>query len=72
RFKNQIEQQRDQALQVLNERKKLSDKAFWKEIKFDNSENFEDFVLLIQTAQKKLSAKHITDKDLLDLSDSLR
>jgi hypothetical protein len=67
-----IEQQRDQALKILNERQHANDEAFWRGNGFDNGEKLEFFISLIQTGQMKLSAKNITDKDLMELSDNLQ
>jgi hypothetical protein len=67
-----IEQQRDQALKILNERQHANDETFWRGNGFDNGEKLEFFISLVQTGQMKLSAKNITDKDLMELSDNLQ
>ncbi|UJR30216.1 hypothetical protein I4U23_017754 [Adineta vaga] len=72
RFIHNIEQQRDQALQILNERQHANDEAFWTGNGFDNGEKLDFFNSLLRTGQKKLFAKNITDKDLMDLSDNLQ
>jgi hypothetical protein len=69
---HEIEQQRDQALQILNERQHSNDEAFWTGNGFDNGEKLDFFISLLQTGQKKLLAKNITDKDLMELSDNLQ
>jgi hypothetical protein len=72
RLINEIEQQRNQALQILNERQHADDEAFWTGNGFDNGEKLDFFISLVQTGQKKLLAKNITDKDLIELSDNLQ
>jgi len=72
RLIHEIEQQRDQALQILNERQHSNDEAFWTGNGFDNGEKLDFFISLVQTGQKKLLAKNITDKDLMELSDNLQ
>jgi hypothetical protein len=72
RYTHDIEQQRDQALQILNERQRSNDDAFWKGNGFDNGEKLDFFISLVQTGQTKLLAKNITDKDLIELSDNLQ
>ncbi|CAF3445314.1 unnamed protein product [Rotaria sp. Silwood1] len=71
-FINEIEKQRDQALQIINERQHSNNEAFWKGNGFDNEEKFDFFNSLIQIGQKKLLAEHITDKELMELSDNLQ
>lgn len=72
RLINQIEQQRLQALQILNERQHANDEAFWSGNGFDNGEKLDFFTSLVQTGQKKLLAKNITDKELMEISDNLQ
>lgn len=72
RIIHEIEQQRDHALQILNERQHLNNEAFWKGTGFYNKEKLDFFISLMQTGQKKLSAKHITDKELTELFDNLQ
>jgi hypothetical protein len=69
---HEIEQQRDHALQILNERQHANDEAFWTGNGFDNGEKLDFFVSLLETGKKKLLAKNITDKDLMELSDNLQ
>jgi hypothetical protein len=69
---HEIEQQRDQALQILNQQQHIDDVAFWTGNGFDNGEKLDFFISLLQTGQKKLLAKNITDKDLMELSDNLQ
>ena len=69
---HQIEQQRNQALQILAERQHANDEAFWTGNGFDNGEKLDFFMSLLQTGQKKLLAKNITDRDLMELSDNLQ
>ncbi|CAF2882666.1 unnamed protein product [Rotaria sp. Silwood2] len=69
---NEIEKQRDHALQIINERQISNDKAFWKGNGFDNGEKLDFFISLLQIGQKKLLAKHITDKELMELADNLQ
>jgi hypothetical protein len=69
---NHIEEQRNQALQILNERQHSNDEAFWTGNGFDNGEKLDFFISLVETGQKKLLAKNITDKDLIELSDNLQ
>ncbi|CAF1347722.1 unnamed protein product [Rotaria sordida] len=71
KFINEIEKQRDHALQIINQRQHLNDEAFWTGNGFDNGEKLDFFISLVQTGQKKLLAKNITDKDLIELSDNL-
>ncbi|CAF4992852.1 unnamed protein product, partial [Rotaria sp. Silwood1] len=71
KFINEIEKQRDHALQIINERQHLNDEAFWAGNGFDNGEKLDFFISLVQTGQKKSFAKSITDKDLIELSDNL-
>jgi hypothetical protein len=72
RLIHEIEQQRNQALQILNERQHSNDEAFWTRNGFDNGEKLDFFISLVQTGQKKILAKNITDKDLIELSDNLQ
>ncbi|CAF0851923.1 unnamed protein product [Adineta steineri] len=72
RFIHQIEQQRDQALQIINDQQNANDEIFWSGNGFDNGEKLDFFNSLLQTGQKKLFAKNITDKDLMELSDNLQ
>lgn len=67
-----IKEQRDRALQILDERQHLNDEAFWTQNGFDNGEKLDFFVSLLEIGQKKLSAKNITDKELIDLFDNLQ
>ncbi|CAF1336552.1 unnamed protein product [Rotaria sordida] len=71
-FINEIEKQRDQALQIINEQQHSNDEHFWKGNGFENAEKLDFFNSLVQMGQKKLLAKHITDKDLIELSDNLQ
>lgn len=71
RLVNEIEEQREQALQTINERQQANEEAFWTGNGFDNGEKLDFFISLLETGQKKLSAKNITDKDLMELSDNL-
>ena len=68
----EIEQQRDQALQIIDERQHENEEAFWNGNGFDNREKLEFFISLADCARKKLSAKNITDRDLMELSDNLQ
>ena len=43
---HEIEQQRDQALQILNERQHSNDEAFWTGNGFDNGEKLDFFISL--------------------------
>jgi hypothetical protein len=72
RFIHDIEQQRDQALQIINERQRSNDEGFWRGNGFEHREKLEFFISLAQTGQRKLLAKNITDKELLELSDNLQ
>jgi hypothetical protein len=67
-----IEKQRELALQILNERQHSNNEAFWIGNGFDNGEKLDFFISLVETGQKKLLAKNITDKDLMELSDNLQ
>ncbi len=71
RFVQEIERQRDQAFKILHDRQHANDEVFWAGNGFDNGEKFDFFNSLLQTGQQKLSAKNITDKDLMELSDNL-
>jgi len=71
RFIQEIERQRDQAFKILHDRQHANDEVFWAGNGFDNGEKFDFFNSLLQTGQQKLSAKNITDKDLMELSDNL-
>ncbi|CAF3816901.1 unnamed protein product [Rotaria sp. Silwood1] len=42
KFINEIEKQRDHALQIINERQHLNDEAFWTGNGFDNAKNITD------------------------------
>jgi len=72
RLINQIEQQRLQALQILNERQHANDEVFWSGNGFDTGEKLDFFTSLVQTGRKKLLAKNITDKELMEISDNLQ
>ncbi|CAF0839211.1 unnamed protein product [Rotaria sp. Silwood1] len=72
RLIREIEQQRDDALHILNDRQQSNDEAFWAGNGFDNGEKLDFFISLFETGQKKLSAKNITDKELMELSDNLQ
>ena len=67
-----LEQQRDEALQIIDERQHANDEMFWTRNGFDNGEKLDFFVSLAEIAKRKLSAKNITDKDLMELSDNLQ
>lgn len=69
---HQLEQQRRQAMRMLDEQQHGNDEAFWSGNGFDNGEKLDFFISLLQTGQKKLLAKNITDKDLMELSDNLQ
>ncbi|CAF1681936.1 unnamed protein product, partial [Rotaria sp. Silwood1] len=49
----------------------IEKQPFWTGNGFDNGEKLDFFISLVQTGQKKLLAKTITDKDLIQLSDNL-
>ncbi len=68
----EIEQQRDQALRILDERQHENEEAFWMGNGFDNDEKLDFFISLADTGRKKLSAKNITDRDLMELADNLQ
>jgi len=68
----EIEEQCDHALQFLDEQQHANDEAFWTGNGFDNDEKLDFFVSLVETGKRKLSAKNITDKDLMELSDNLQ
>ncbi|CAF2367737.1 unnamed protein product [Rotaria sp. Silwood2] len=72
RLIREIEQQRDHALDIINDRQQSNDEAFWTGNGFDNGEKLDFFISLLETGQKKLSAKNITDKELMELSDNLQ
>ena len=72
RLMTEIEQQRDHALQTLDEQQHANDEAFWTGTGFDNGEKLDFFVSLVDTGKKRLAAKNITDKDLMELSDNLQ
>jgi hypothetical protein len=72
RLIHEIERQRDYALQILDERQHANDEAFWTGNGFDNGEKLDFFISLVEIGKKKLSAKNITDKDLMELSDNLQ
>jgi hypothetical protein len=72
RLIHEIEQQREQALQMIDERQHSNDEAFWIGNGFDNGEKLDFFVSLVDTGKKKLAAKNITDRDLMELSDNLQ
>ncbi|MCC7160047.1 MAG: hypothetical protein IT281_11015 [Ignavibacteria bacterium] len=67
-----IEEQRDDALRILDERQHSNDEVFWTQNGFDNGEKLDFFILLLEIGQKKLAAKNITDKELMDLFDNLQ
>lgn len=69
---HRLEQQRHQAMLLLDERQHGNDEAFWSGNGFDNGEKLDFFISLLQTGQKKLLAKNITDRDLMELSDNLQ
>ena len=69
---HEIEEQRDDALRILNERQQLNDESFWTNNGFDTGEKLDFFVSLAETSKKKLAAKNITDKDLMEISDNLQ
>ncbi len=68
----EIVKQRDQALQILDERQYTNDEAFWSGNGFDNGEKLDFFVSLVEIGKRKLLAKNINDKDLIELSDNLQ
>ncbi|CAF0790988.1 unnamed protein product [Rotaria sordida] len=68
----EIEQQRDHALHIINDRQQSNDDVFWTGNGFDNSEKLDFFISLFETGQKKLTAKNITDKELMELYDNLQ
>ena len=70
--RHEIEQQRDQALQLLDERQHANDQSFWTSNGFDNGEKLDFFITLAENGKKKLSAKNITDRDLMELADNLQ
>jgi len=72
RLIHEIEQQRNQALQILDERQHSNDETFWTGNGFDNGEKLDFFVSLLETGKRKLLAKNITDRDLIELSDNLQ
>ncbi|UJR16297.1 hypothetical protein I4U23_003203 [Adineta vaga] len=67
-----INEQCTQAFQILDERQHSNDETFWIGNGFDNGEKLDFFIALLDTGKRKLSAKNITDRDLMDLSDNLQ
>ncbi|CAF4669362.1 unnamed protein product, partial [Rotaria socialis] len=67
-----IEEQRDDALRIIDERQHSNDEAFWTQNGFDNGEKLDFFISLLEIGQKRLAAKNITDKELMDLFDNLQ
>ena len=69
---DEIEQQRRQALQTIDEQQRANDELFWARNGLETKENFESFISLLETGEKKLSSPTIIDRDLMQLSDDLQ
>lgn len=69
---HEIEEQREEALRILNERQQINDETFWTNNGFDTGEKLDFFISLADSSKKKLAAKNITDKDLMEISDNLQ
>lgn len=68
----EIQQQRDQVLQMVEERQRENEEMFWTNNGFENIEKFKSFIKLLATAKEKLSADKINDRDLIKLSEDLQ
>ena len=69
---HEIGEQRDQALRLLDERQLANDQSFWTSNGFENGEKLDFFVALVENGTKKLAAKNITDRDLMELAENLQ
>lgn len=67
-----VAQQRHEALQMLETRQQANEEIFWTSNGFDSGEKFDFFASLLHVGRQKLSAKNITDRDLMELSDNLQ
>ena len=68
----EIEQQRIQALQIIDERQHANEEAFWARNGFENMEKFKFFTSLLEAGKEKLFSEKINDRDLIKLSEDLQ
>lgn len=71
RLIQEIETQRDRALQRLAREQEDNEASFWALNGLTNKENLDSLKSLVETGKRKLAASNITDKELIELFESL-